>query len=223
MSTKKKEISKNRYSSILEFVTNKQYALAGVGISDKTSFDWRNKGIYLQGKKSNYRMKYSGVEYIWLLLVKELRTFGIPIKAIKYLKEFLITEVDVEALIVAFQDSNADSELVILQELTTKTDNSVQLKNEMKKSNEILEKHVVNSILTSMIISTLLKEKEYILFIKKNGDCLIETIDDDNSLSNIFLHESCLMIPFKNIVNQFLKNEKNNNYNKITQEFNPNF
>lgn len=224
MTTKNIDKKLNFYTSILEFVTKKQFALAGVGISDKTSFDWRKKGIYLQEKKSPYRMKYSSVEYIWLLLVKELREFGISIKSVVHLKDFLVTDVDIEGLIIAIHESNADSDTVMVQELNSEIENMAYSKNEIKKSIDILDKHVVNSMFTSMIVTTMLQEKEYMLFIKKDGNCLIETIEEDSSLSNVFLSESCLVIPFNKIVNQFLKNEAINlqgkkSKHKITQKF----
>ena len=224
MTATKIDTELNDYTSILEFITKKQFALAGVGISDKTSFDWRKKGVYLQEKKSTYRMKYSPVEYIWLLLVKELREFGIPIKSAIHLKDFLITNIDIEGLIMAIHDSKADSDTVLLQELNSDIENLASSKTEIRKSIDFLEKHIVNSIFTSMIVTTMLQEKEYVLFIKKDGNCLIETISEDNSLQNVFLNESCLMIPFNKIVKQFVQNEsidlnKKIYKHKITQEF----
>lgn len=215
--TKTSNLSAGKYSQVFSFVIHKKFALAKLGITDKMSFDWRKNGVYLQEKKTKYRMKYSPIEYIWLLLVKELRDFGLPIKSVINLKEFLVSEIDVNSLLLAISDGQADSE-VILQEDLNNEKGTVQLEN-----------RVVNSLLTSMIISTLLKEKSYQLFIKKDGSCLIETIGEIKNKKDGFLSNSCLMIPFDSLVNQFLEKELDHltdnllnvkdNLDKVTETF----
>lgn len=202
---KAEEIQEERkYSETLRFATTKQYGLVNLGITDKMSFDWRKAGVYLQDKKTKYRMKYSPVEYIWLLLVKECREFGLPIKSVIRLKDFLLGAIDVEKLLLAIQDSKADSEIVIVQEASEDED----LDRTVSKQNIVpLEDHIVNSMFTSMIVSTLLKEKEYVLFLKKDGLCLIETLGESELNFSGFLSESCLMIPFNTIVGAFLEKE----------------
>lgn len=206
--SKKIKLDTSSYSAMMEFVTHKQYGLAHLGISDKTSYDWRNKGVYLQPKKTKFRMKYSPIEYIWLLLVKELRDFGLPLKSVIELKEFLIAEIDIEGLLMAIHDESGDSDTVILQQLTDEIETITTERTALREEISQLEDHVVNSMLTSLIVSTLMKEKEYVLYIKRDGACLIETLGEDKHLTNAFMDESCLLVPFTKMVEQFLKKEK---------------
>lgn len=218
MTKQKSNLELNNYSKLFEFVTNKQFALARLGITDKMSFDWRKAGIYLQEKKTKFRMKYSPVEYIWLLLVKELREFGIPIKSVIQLKEFLITKIDIEGLLLAIHDDKTDSDTLMLQELTTENEEIAVSKAAIKKEIIQLDDHIVNSMFTSMVISSLIKEQEYILYIQKDGACLIETIGEDRNADNAFLSDPCLMIPFNKIVGRFLSKENINLFEKKTED-----
>jgi DNA-binding transcriptional MerR regulator len=223
---KSKKQPKANYSEILNFVTTKEFAKANLGITDKTSFDWRNQGLYLQEKKSKQRMKYSPVEYIWLLLVKECRMIGLPIKSLITLKSILTIEADVEALLVAFQNLESKSNSNA-QDPNTKQQKAIQ--NQLKRDINNLDEHLVKSIFTSMIISTLQGEKDYLLFIKKDGSCLIETIGEGQLDFSGFLSETCVMVPFRKIVTRFLKQENievydhyektKNPFDKITQTF----
>lgn len=202
-----KTIETAEYSTVIEYVTHKQFGLANLGITDKTSYDWRNKGVYLQPKKTKFRMKYSPMEYIWLLLVKSLRDFGIPLKSVIELKEFLIAKIDVEGLLLAIHDESGDSDTVILQELSDEIEKLTEEKAGLRNEIAQLEDHVVNSMFTTLIVSTLMKEKEYVLYIKRDGACLIETLGEDKHLTQAFMSEPCLLVYFTQIVRDFLRKE----------------
>lgn len=227
---KNKDKQKDSFSGAIAFLKKKQFGLANIGISNKTSFDWRANGIYLQEKKTKYRMKYSAIEYIWLLLVKELRDFGLPHKSVLNLKEFLLASIDVEQLLLYLRE-DTDLENNVIKELGDDIGVFTGSDSELKKGLEELGQNIVDSMFTTMIVSTLLREQEYFLMLKKDGSCLIEekygverstlTPKDD------FTNTSCLRIPFKILVSEFLEKEEIEEYNltdeneldSITQEF----
>jgi hypothetical protein len=230
---------KTPYKEVVSFIKQKKFALAHLGITNKMSFDWRAAGVYLQEKQGKYRMKYSAIEYIWLLLVKELRSFGLPIKAVIKLKDFLLMPVDVEKLLLAIQ-----KETDVVEELNDvfggdfkkylgegkevgglfKEELGVYEGSESDLSKDIKEvgKSVVDSMFASMLISTFLKEENYYLLIKKEGTCLIEMESSlsDSGLNPLesFTESSCLRIPLKMIVKEFLKKEEVEEYDLSDNE-----
>ncbi len=195
------------YTDLMIFLKDKQFELANMGVSYKNAYDWRNSGLYLQDKQRKYRMKYSPIEYIWLLLVKEIREFGLSFDAIKNVKDFLMMPVDVSALLLTIQDKGFHSEI----SETAPEDFSVikGTKEEIEATVEKLGEHIVDSIFTSMLSSTMMKENTYYLRITKDGNCTFES-DDDLLLP--VLEESHLMIPLTNMIKDFLKKEKIEKY-----------
>ncbi|WP_066756298.1 hypothetical protein [Crocinitomix algicola] len=210
------------YTDVVTFLKNKQFELANMGVSYKNAYDWRTSGLYLQDKQRKYRMKYSPIEYIWLLLVKEIREFGLSFDAIKNVKSFLMMPVDVSALLLTMKEKDSHPEIIDAKP----EDLGIMKgsKEEIERTVEKLGEHIVDSIFTSMLVSTLLKENTYYLRITKEGNCTFES-DDDLLLPVI--NESYLTIPLANLVKDFLEKEQIDAYNleeeeeedKITQEF----
>ena len=195
------------YTDLMTFLKGKQFELANMGVSYKNAYDWRNSGLYLQDKQRKYRMKYSPIEYVWLLLVKELREFGLSFDAIRNLKEFLMMPVDVSALLLAMQDKDSHPEII-----DAKPEYFGVIKGSKKEIEDAVEKlgeHIVDSIFTSMLSSTLMKENTYYLRITKDGNCTFESDDD---LLMPLLEESHITIPLTNMVKDFLKKENIEQY-----------
>lgn len=168
---KPKQISKP-YNNTIAFLKKKQFGLANIGITHKMSFDWRTAGIYLQEKKTKYRMKYSGIEYVWLLLVKELREFGLPIKSVLHLKNFLLMPINVEELLLAIQDE-VDLENETIQLLGESAGIYIGSQKELKQDLSEVGQNIVDSMFSSKLVSTLIREEDYFFLIKKDGSCLI--------------------------------------------------
>lgn len=200
----------NPHMDAITFLKKKQFELANIGITHKMSFDWRAAGVYLQEKKTKYRMKYSGIEYIWLLLVKELRGFGLPIKSVLHLKDFLLMPINVEKLLLAIQDE-VDMQEEVVQLLGESTGVYKGSKNELKQDLSEVGQNIVDSMFCSMLISTLLREEDYFFLIKKDGSCLIESQNtvERSTLETLdsFANCSCLRIPLKMLLAEFLEKE----------------
>ena len=209
------------YESVITFLKKKQFGLANIGITHKMSFDWRAAGIYLQEKKTKYRMKYSSIEYVWLLFVKELRQFGLPIKSVLHLKDFLLTPINVEELLLAIQDEvDLEDEIVQLfgESAGVYNDSKKELKHDLSEVGQ----NIVDSMFNSMLVSTLTGEEDYFFLIKKDGSCLIES---QNRLERSTLHvlnsfsdSSCLRIPLKMLVVEFLEKEGIQEYDLSNQD-----
>ncbi len=201
------------YTDLMVFLKDKRFELANMGVSYKNAYDWRTSGLYLQDKQRKYRMKYSPIEYVWLLLVKEIREFGLSFDAIKKVKNFLMMPVDIEALLLAMREKDTRPEIV---DAKPEDLGIIQgSKKEVKASVEKLGEHIVDSLFTSMLFSTLMRENSYRLKITKDGNCTFES-DDDFILP--VMQEAHLTIPLKNLVNDFLEREKITEYDLSTPD-----
>ena len=201
------------YTDLMAFLKNKQFELANMGVTYKQAYDWRTAGLYLQDKQRKYRMKYSPIEYVWLLLIKELREFGLSFDAIRNTKDFLMMPVDIEALLLAMREKGTRPEIV-----DAKPENLGIIqgsKKQVKASVEKLGEHIVDSLFTSMLFSTLMRENTYRLKITKDGNCTFES-EDDFILP--VMQEAHLTIPLKNLVNDFLEKEKITEYDLSTPD-----
>lgn len=211
-----KNKEKLSYSEAVKFLKTKKYRLANIGISHKTSFDWRAHGVYLQEKTTKARMKYSPIEYIWLLMVKELREFGLPLKSITHLKSLVLEPLNMKEIMSVFGHFN--NPLINPKDVKQSrgSDELIDSKLELVNLIEKLQDNIVESMFTSMLISILLQKEDYILYIKKDGECLIETIEQDNlkliTPQNNFKKETCLRIRLKTFVKEFLEKEEVKEY-----------
>ena len=205
-------MKKNRrynYSETVEFAKTKRFELANIGISYKTSYDWRTAGVYLEEKKTKYRMKYSPVEYIWLLLVQELREFGFPIKSVLNLKAFLMTNVNVENLLLTIQEEAKESGEYseLLEEETEVYKGS---KEALQKDLREVGKNIVDSLFTSLIVGILIKNTDTILLIQKDGTCSFESGTKRNATT-----VSQLRVSLKRFVLSFLEKEGIEGFNHL--------
>ncbi len=196
------------YTDAITFLKDKQFELANMGVSYKNAYDWRTAGLYLQDKQRKYRMKYSPIEYVWLLLVKEIREFGLPFDAIKKVKDLLMMPVDVSKLLSTMQQKDSHPEIIDAKPEDLGVINGS--KEAIEDAVEKLGEHIVDSIFTSMLVATLMKENTYYLKITKDGNCTFES--DDDFILPVMQH-SHLTIPLTSLVKGFLEKESIEEYN----------
>ena len=67
---------KNSLELIVESLITERYQLSDIGMTSKTAFDWEKAGVHPKERRSKFRRKYNGIEYVWLRMVTELREFG---------------------------------------------------------------------------------------------------------------------------------------------------
>ncbi|MBL7900285.1 MAG: MerR family transcriptional regulator, partial [Crocinitomicaceae bacterium] len=191
-----------------EFLTEKQFTLASIGLSDKIAFDWTRSGLYLEEKTSKGRRKYNAIEYVWLRMVKELREFGLPYESLKKLKAFLLQKVDIESLLVEImeEDHGDQEELKLIQKGLKETySTKAKLKSAIKETKQEL----ADTVLCLLIHDTVVNKSNAHILIKKDGTAMVsdgEPIDDNITYSDI-LQGPFISFPLRHILADFLSRE----------------
>ncbi len=186
------------------------FQLSDIGLSAKIAFDWSNAGIYLRERKTKYRRKYNGVEYVWLRLVKELREFGLPIQSILNLKNYLLSEMNLlEHYTSLFERGEIEdvhwNKFIddIKKTFKTPTNFISTLEKQKRKIN------LSNTKLSVLLFSTLFSQSNVHLAIAKNGNCMVfdESPMQDLFTSSMLMNQSYISIPLNHIVSEFMGRE----------------
>ncbi len=195
---------------VTEVMFEENFQLSDIGLAAKTAFDWSNAGIYLRERKSKYRRKYNGVEYVWLRLVKELREFGLPIQSILNLKNYLLSEMNLmEHYASLFEreemgDANWNTFIKDIKETFKTPENFIAaVENDKKKVN------LSNTKLSVLLFSTILSKADVHLAIAKDGNCMVfdESPMQDLFTSSMIMNQPYISIPLNHIVSEFMGRE----------------
>lgn len=206
--TKKLEEKLTESFKLTEFLTEKQFTLASIGLTDKIAFDWTRSGLYLEEKTSKGRRKYNAIEYVWLRMVKELREFGLPYESIKKLKDFLLQKVDIENLLVEImeEDHGDQEELKMIQKGLKETySTKAKLKSAVKET----KKELADTVLCLLIHDTVVNKSNAHILIKKDGTAMVsdgEPIDDNITYGDI-LQGPFISFPLRHVLADFLSRE----------------
>jgi DNA-binding transcriptional MerR regulator len=92
------EIMNNNLFELVEFVyriNEEQFSIKEVDISHREILHWEEEElIEKRNKEKESWRRYSFFEYVWLRMIKELRSFGISIPLIKKIKDSLFSKID---------------------------------------------------------------------------------------------------------------------------------
>lgn len=193
---------------IAELLFVEHFQLSDIGLTSKIAFDWSKAGIYLRERKSKYRRKYNGLEYVWLRLVKDLREFGLPIDAIINLRDYLLTELDFQDYFKSiFEKDELEGESLkfFLSELKKAVETPQDFVAEVHESNIKLN----NTLLSVLVFSTIFTKSNVHLAITKNGDCHVfeESPMLDLFTSSMILNQPYISVPLNHIIAEFMGRE----------------
>lgn len=197
---------------LIEFISEKRYSLADIGLKNKQAFDWTKAGIFLEQRESKYRRTYNSIEYVWLKIVKELREFGLSIDSIRNLKSFLLKEVDIKEYMTSLIDvdlENESKELKELQETLRLAYGTEEGKEQLIQSLSDKELTLVNTVLTLLIIESVVYRTNAHLLITKEGNTIItdgEPFDDEINLGEV-LNAPYITFPLRNVLVDFINRE----------------
>ena len=195
---------------VTEVMFEENFQLSDIGLSSKIAFDWSNAGIYLRERKSKYRRKYNGVEYVWLRLVKELREFGLPVPSILKLKKFLLSEMDLmEHYTSLFEREETEdvfwNEFIEgIKETFQTPDNLIAAVKQGRKT-----VYLSNTTLSVLLFSIILSQSNVHLAVTKKGDCMVfdESPMQDLLSSSLLMSQPYICIPINHIVPEFMGRE----------------
>ena len=205
----------NHIVEIFKYMSEKRYTLAQLGLTDKLSHDWRKADLYLEKKKTKARRKYNMVEYVWLRLVMDLRRFGLSYDAIRKLKDFLLSPIDIKQMIVETWDEEEGKELKSLFDDDKKL--SKLLNKKETKLMDTLLCYMIHSVLLAkealseveLSEESLFSDEGLYLLINAEGGAYVVDTDtlSDPIESKVYLSKPVITYPVRHIVNEFLARE----------------
>ncbi|MCB9225179.1 MAG: MerR family transcriptional regulator [Crocinitomicaceae bacterium] len=201
----KQEIGRIR--RLTDLLYNEHFELSDIGLTAKTAFDWTKAGIYLRERKSKFRRKYNGLEYVWLKLVMELRDFGLSIAAILRLKSFLLDEMDLVEFYESLKEEGEDFDE--FEKFTKAFKGEIEKVNDVVALDEGKEVSLVNTILSALVSSTIFGRSNTHLGITKSGDCFVfdENPSKDLFVSDHVVNEPYISFPLNYVVKNFIWSE----------------
>lgn len=196
----------NSIELIVESLITERFQLSDVGLTSKIVFDWEKAGVLPKPRRSKFRRKYNGIEYVWLRMVSELREFGISIPAILKLKEFLFTKYDLSDFVASvFQDEVDDPELEEIQTfLRTYFKSQQKLENEIRST----DIELMNTTFGVLLFAVVYSNAETHLLIKKNGECVVfDNPLDDGFTSSMLMEQPYIAFPLKFALSELISRE----------------
>ncbi len=196
-------------AEVTNLLVAENYQLSDIGLTSKVAFDWSGSGLYLRERKSKYRRKYNGIEYVWLRLVKELREFGLSIQSIKTLKEFLLKEQEIvgsiEELMEQYLDSLKDSPKTLIEAIK-----ELKLSFDVDLLEEQLQESLLNTHLAQIIFWTIIGKSDTHILITKDGNCMVFENNplQDTFVSSQIMNAPYISFPINYIVSDFIGREE---------------
>lgn len=194
----------NSIDVIVESLTKEQYKLSDIGLATKVAFDWEKAGLYPKARRSKFRRKYNGLEYVWLRMVNELRGFGLSHSAILQLKDFLFQENDLTSFISDNVLSELEQDEMLNKEVRKLFKSKQKLEEEIREADIAL----LNTTFGILLFSVVLTGIETHLLIKKSGECLV--YDDpmkDRFSSSLSMNEPYISYPLKHALSELIGRE----------------
>lgn len=193
---------------VTDLLYKEHFQLSDIGLTSKIAFDWSKVGIYLRERKSKYRRKYNGLEYVWLRLVKELREIGLSIDAIRNLRDYLLTENNfLDHLKSLYEEEELEDEM--LNHLFTGMKEVFKTPEELVASAKGHEVELNNTLLSIIVFSTIFSKSNVHLAITKDGNCYVydESPMEDLFVSSMILNQSYITVPLNHIIAEFIGRE----------------
>ncbi|NOQ72832.1 MAG: MerR family transcriptional regulator [Crocinitomix sp.] len=182
---------------LIKFLLEKQYQLSNIGLTDAIAHAWTKGGVYIEQPTKKGRRKYNAIEYVWLRMANELREFGMPLKAVIELRNFIAKEFDMKTIVMELSadDAKTDEFQRVCAELDLLVDSS--------------EHKMINTVIAMLIYMTIIGRTDTHLLIRKDGSCFIydEKPFNDNMTSSV-LNAPYISFPLRHIVSDFIEREE---------------
>ena len=83
---------------ISDEISKPQFTVSDVSISSRILNHWDNYGLLMESYQERSWRKFNLIEYVWLMVIVELRQYDIPLKIIKEVKNSLCFEFGINDL-----------------------------------------------------------------------------------------------------------------------------
>jgi DNA-binding transcriptional MerR regulator len=194
------------FFTLIDNLLTPHFTISDVDIEHRTILHWEEQGLIDKQSGERWR-KYSFVDYVWLRLVKDLRSFGISIPVIQNIKKEL-HQVDTSQIVKAISECDLSEEFESLSR-SSKSGNDQALNAivQQNQNNPLLKR--INFVVLEIVYS---RAPTYLL-LHSDATCGIVilnemgTADKIQQLLGTFRKKSTLVINITNIVDDFFEND----------------
>lgn len=214
-------IAHNAIQTIYPKIIDKLIPLSNTGVEARVFFHWKKYGLIDWVEESEKRawVKLNIYQYLWVIVIKTLREFGIPLEEIKKGKDSLFRDIMQDAI------SNMDIYMANIKKgenfYKEEHINSLKTIFELYKRNitAISKEELINNTLFANIINRifLYKEKASLLVVNTpNSFAFFPILFNNDPLINKayseILKRPHLHIPLNNLLGEFIEEEDNTKY-----------
>jgi len=208
--------------SLMDTISKERLSSKTLGVSYRTICHWDEKGIIrFSRQNSEANRKYSFVDYVWVKVVEELRSFGVELRIIQKIVNEIYSPIPIKDIfgMIAENQSTVES-------LTTDNPSEKEEFLEFLKSGEYKEADFSGlekqfnylHLLVAEIITT---KKPVSIIVFKNGDWFPYIKENEHLYSEDLLYkkeyESQVSVSLTNLVFNFMLEE---NMNEFSREVN---
>lgn len=200
---------------LYKFLNTKRYSLKEIGISNKNVLDWSRAGLFIDEKPAKGRRTYNMIEYVWIKLIEQLRSFGLSIDAIRNVKETLLMDNGVKELLSSMVLDSYPKELEedkAFMELKNYINSQISKEeiSEMMTYFDSKEMRMTQTSIAGMIYSAFYDRLDFHLLVNSTGSLMIsEAIPDyTNSPFDYIMDTPYICIPLRTILSKFLTKEE---------------
>lgn len=216
-------------TELIEHIGQERFTAKSLGISYRVICDWSHKKLIRFGKVSdNSRRRYSFIDYIWVKVLIELRTFGVEVALLqKIATEVYATLPTQEIFALLSQQQAFISDVGKIYSSNLKLDNSekeafwefIKRKDYLKSDFFAIEQKV--NFLYLIIADIIATKKAVSIIIFKDGDWLPYIEENKELYSDDILYklkfESHLSVSITNLIFGFMLEEYNNEFGAAIQ------
>ena len=205
---------------LMTTISQQNLSAKTIGVSYRTICHWDEKGIIRYSRTSaDANRKYSFVDYIWIKVVEELRSFGVELPIIQKIVNEIYSPIPIKDIFGALAEHKLDLPVINkLQDDDEKKEFLEFLKSgEYKKADfsELEKQFNYLHILVAEIIST---KKPVSIIVFKNGDWFPYIKENEHLYSEDLLYkkeyESQVCVSLTNLVFNFILEENMDAFSK---------
>lgn len=204
-------------TKLMEKAFQKQYTLKSLDVSARTLQSWFDSGLLPYDKLyKGQKHWFNFVHLIWLYIVRELRVFGLPLKAIKKAKEQLLEEYTVEEMIFRLDVNESISILEIFNIYDESKESEYRawfkkFKNGEKADSlqELFGKEIpLLSDLFILLVQLILGEDRFFLTIDRDGHVEEFSSDQASSFNQFIGFSTKIVLPLNSFFYQYVGEAK---------------
>jgi DNA-binding transcriptional MerR regulator len=196
-----------RVTELHEKLSKPIFLLKDVGVQYRTVLHWDQQGLLEHSREESEWRRYDYIQFVWIKIINELRTFGVPIPIIEKAKTEILTKINLKWLFELFSLNREQ-----LDKLPNDESKSELLAYLDSKGYESIDDNLSVSFLELMIVETLTSKVPVSLNIFSDGFILplfeskLEVFEPSDVRK--LTYETHVKISISNILNNFLSDTK---------------